>query len=187
SRKVVLPAPGLETRLTTNTPSALKRARNARATRSFCFKTFLRTSRSRGVLILLSPERKLPILFHEPLRGTEYARGTASLTEYLHRYFFNQQVRAFQRSARAGHPIAGQQSLFDYAGKESQLQMDRGDFGVPRLRFFLRHINNAHCQRKFVQESSTPSGLDSSKSSQRGLAQANTTIVGRDCMVGPDL
>ena len=35
------PAPGLETRLTTNTPASRNRSRSARATTSFCLRTFL--------------------------------------------------------------------------------------------------------------------------------------------------
>jgi hypothetical protein len=43
------PAPGLETRLTTNTPASWNRARSSRAVTSFCFSTFCRTSTSRVV------------------------------------------------------------------------------------------------------------------------------------------
>src|SRR5215468_5498530 len=81
SRNVVFPDPGLETRLTTNTPAVRNCSRRARAITSFCFKTFRRTSISRGPLILLPPMRTLPVpspeALHLQVRRTQDIRTAA--------------------------------------------------------------------------------------------------------------
>src|ERR1700694_1723480 len=67
---MVLPEPGLETRLTTNTPAARNCSRSDRDVRSFCFRMFFLTSTKRGCApILVSPMPQLRFLSLHDLRS----------------------------------------------------------------------------------------------------------------------
>ena len=60
SSNVVFPAPGLDTRLTTNTPASRKRCRSARATEVVLLEEVLPDFDQTGVVILRAPGRPVP-------------------------------------------------------------------------------------------------------------------------------
>src|SRR5262245_34686845 len=174
SSSVVLPDPGLETILRTKTPASRKRSRSARASRSFCFSTFLLTSISRGCRCMLfilqfqsfefqSSQFHLPTLHNfrrrcaadgatKRLDRSERAFSSALRARGNDRHFLDQQARSGKRSVFAGQLICEKQRILSYAGKLSKTEMDGSDFAVVARCFFLGTFDDAKGDGQFVHK-----------------------------------
>src|SRR5579864_8292900 len=122
----VFPAPGLETRPTTQTPASANRARRRAASASFLASTFRRTSTIRGGKVVHLQRRQFDLpSVHKVARrraadGTEEAERfredafrAAAGTEDRDRHPLDDQARAVHRRAAGGQVEREAQRLFD--------------------------------------------------------------------------
>src|SRR6185436_14301842 len=145
SSRAVLPAPGLDTRVTTQTPASWNRRRSSRARKSFFLRTLCRTSTIRGCTFYIlhcshfqRGELELPAANHvrgrraahwalEALDARQLPLLAAGRTEDHHRDVFDLEAGPFDGSARGREVEREQERVGHHSGERPEPQVQGFD------------------------------------------------------------